>query len=686
MFSPHRDTAIAAGLVSSCIHAIAFKPIFSFGLPMGYRTIACQEFDMSFRGNRLLTIAQGLLPLAILVLAVVATDSGIRPRYPDNDMGKDSLPGRKRAQVEAAKQFRVFYQFQFSDKIKESGITFTHHAVDDVTKHMRMGHYDHGSAVAVADVDGDGLYDLYFVNQVGGNELWKNLGGGKFKNITQEAGIALAGRISVAAAFADIDNDGDQDLFVTTVRGGNALFENDGQGHFKDITQEAGLTLIAHSSGAFFFDYDNDGLLDLLVCNVGKYTSDEKGPNGEYVGIPNAFEGHLHPDRYEYPVLYRNLGHNRFRDVTAEVGLSPHGWCGDATFSDLNGDGWPDIFFLNMQGHSHYYENQGGKKFVEKTDQYFPITPWGAMGIKFFDYDNDGLMDLFIVDMHSDMSDEPGPENEKKKSNITWTDSYIQGAKSDSIWGNALYHNLGQGKFDEVSDRLGAETYWPWGPSVGDLNADGWDDIFIASGMSYPYRYGINSLLLNDRGKKFDDAEFILGIEPRKSLYTPWFEINCSDQQEREAQEKLESKVCVGQSGKSIVMAPRSSRSSVIFDLDNDGDLDIVTNDFNSEPQVLVSNLAQHKKIHWLKILLQGTLSNRNGLGATVRVRAGGQTYTKYNDGKSGYLAQSVLPLYFGLGDAAKIDRVEVDWPSGRKQVLTTGIEENLTLRIAEPN
>ena len=111
-----------------------------------------------------------------------------------------------------------------------------------------------------------------------------------------------------------------------------------------------------------------------------------------------------------------------------------------------------------------------------------------------------------------------------------------------------------------------------------------------------------------------------------------------------------------------------------------------MTNDFNSEPQVLVSNLAQHKKIHWLKIMLQGTLSNRNGLGATVRVRAGGQTYTKYNDGKSGYLAQSVLPLYFGLGDAAKIDRVEVDWPSGRKQVLTTGIEENLTLRIAEPN
>jgi len=382
-------------------------------------------------------------------------------------------------------------------------------------------------------------------------------------------------------------------------------------------------------------------------------------------------------------VLYKNLGNHHFKNVTTEVGLHPHGWCGDATFADVNGDGWPDIYFLNMQGHNHFYENEGGKRFVEKTEQYFPKTPWGAMGLKFFDYDNDGRMDLFIVDMHSDMSQEPGPENEKLKSTIAWDDSYIQGTKSDYIWGNALYHNLGNGKFEEVSDRMGVETYWPWGPSIGDVNADGWDDIFIASGMSYPYRYGINSLLLNERGEKFDDAEFVLGIEPRKNLYTPWFEIDCSDPKERAAQEKLSSKVCVGQSGKSVIMAPRSSRSSVIFDLDNDGDLDIVTNDFNSEPQILVSNLAQKKKIHWIKINLHGTTSNRGGLGATVRVYAGGRTYTKYNDGKSGYLAQSVLPLYFGLGEIEKIDRIEVDWPSGRKQTVN-GVTENQTVEITE--
>jgi enediyne biosynthesis protein E4 len=625
-----------------------------------------------------------LLVTVLLVPSAVAQNSAPKPRYPREDAGADSLPARKRTQLATVHQFQVFYQFQFSDKQKESGITFVHRAVDDVTKYMRMGHYDHGSGVAVADVDGDGLYDIYFVNQVGGNQLWKNLGNGKFKDITQEAGVAVPGRVSVAAAFADIDNDGDQDLFVTTVRGGNVLFENDGHGHFKDITHDAGVGLAAHSSGAFFFDYDNDGLLDLLVCNVGKYTTEEKGPNGEYVGVPNAFSGHLYPDRYEYPVLYHNLGHNHFEDVTAEVGLKPQGWCGEASFADVNGDGWPDIFFLNMQGHNHYYENEAGKKFVEKTSQYFPKTPWGAMGIKFFDFDNDGRVDLFIDDMHSDMSEEAEPENEKLKSTITWTDSYIQGTKSDYIWGNALYHNLGDGKFEEVSDRLGVETYWPWGMSVGDVNADGWEDIFIASGMSYPYRYGINSMLLNNRGQKFLDAEFLLGIEPRQSLYTPWFEIDCSDPNERQSQEQLDSKVCAGQTGKSVVMAPKSSRSSVMFDLDDDGDLDIVTNDFNSEPQVLISNLAQRKPIHWIKIMLSGTTSNRNGLGASVRVQAGGKIYTHYNDGKSGYLAQSALPLYFGLGDATRIDRVEVDWPSGKKQVVTTGLDINHTLQITE--
>jgi enediyne biosynthesis protein E4 len=132
-------------------------------------------------------------------------------------------------------------------------------------------------------------------------------------------------------------------------------------------------------------------------------------------------------------------------------------------------------------------------------------------------------------------------------------------------------------------------------------------------------------------------------------------------------------------------MATLGSRSAVIFDVDGDGDLDIVTNEFNAEPQVLISDLSNRRAVHWFGVLLIGTASNRNGLGAAVRVSSGGRVVTQWNDGKSGYLSQSVLPLYFGLDEATGIDRVEVDWPTGRKQVITDGLRANTTLRVTEP-
>ena len=631
----------------------------------------------------------GLLGLRGLYVVLVASAiacgrqgpaAPVQLRTPNPDVGVDTLASRQKAQREAVNRSQVPHDFQFSDKLEASGITFVQRIVEDAGKHYKAVHYDHGTGVAVADVDGDGLYDIYFVNQVGGSELWKNAGGGRFQNITREAAVALADRIGVAASFADTDNDGDEDLFVTTVRGGNALFENDGKGHFRDITKEAGLDLGSHSSGAVFFDYDNDGLVDLLVCNVGRYTNDQKGPDGAFVGLTDAFMGHLHPDRSEYPVLYRNLGHNRFRDVTAELGLRPTGWGGDAAVADLNGDGWPDLFVLNMQGHGHYFENARGRAFVDRTAEYFPRTPWGAMGIKFFDFDNDGRPDLFITDMHSDMFENSPPEREKEKAPVHPPKEILGGESGTFVFGNAFFHNLGNGRFEEVSDRINAENYWPWGPSVGDVNADGWDDVFIASSMNYPHRYGINSLLLNDKGAKFVDAEFALGIEPRRGgrTHTPWFELDC-------LQEGMGSDLCRGQRGRIVVMAPLGSRSSAIFDLDGDGDLDIVTNDFNSAPMVLVSDLTGRRPIRWIQIALIGTTSNHDGLGAIVRVHAGGRVYTRYHDGKSGYLSQSALPLYFGLGDAERIERIEVDWPSGRKQVETQQLDVNRTRKIVEP-
>jgi hypothetical protein len=617
--------------------------------------------------------------LAWAAWAGVVPDSRKKVRMPAVDIGVQSLAARKAAQEKTVQDFKVFYDFQFSDKQPESGITFLHRVTDDSGKFYKPNHYDHGNGIAVADVDGDGLPDIYFVNQIGGNELWKNLGNGKFRNITESAGVGVKDRISVTASFADIDNDGDPDLYVTTVRGGNVLFENDGKGHFKDISKESGLDYVGHSSGAVFFDYDNDGLLDLFLVNVGKYTTEERGRGGYFIGFSDAFSGHLKPERTEKSRLFHNVGHNHFVDVTDEMGVPYTGWSGDATFTDFDGDGFPDLYVLNMQGDNHYLENQKGKKFVDKTEEHFPKTPWGAMGVKFFDYDNDGKMDLLVTDMHSDMSEEVDPEREKLKSRMQWTDAFLQGG-SNNIFGNAFWHNLGGGRFEEISDKVGVENYWPWGVSVGDFNADGWDDVLITASMCFPFRYGINSLLLNNRGERFLDAEFLLGIEPRRGgkTATPWFDVDCGT-------EGAGRPVCRDESGPITVLGNLGTRSSVALDIDNDGDLDIVTNEFGAVPQVLISNLAQRKSIHYLKVRLTGTVSNRDGLGATVKVQAGNRNYTKYNDGKSGYLSQSSLPLYFGLGDAKSVDRIEVLWPSGRKSLLEKGTAINKTLEITEP-
>ena len=628
------------------------------------------ELPKSFTGDGSMSLIRVVF-CAVLMLPLLGAQqpSGepveIRPvRFPDPDVGVLSLEIRQRTQLAGADSIPVEHGFQFTDRVDESGITFVQRVTEDNTVNMKPVHYDHGNGMAVADVDGDGLVDLYFLTQLGGNELWKNLGDGRFRNVTERAGVALADRIGVSAAFADYDNDGDQDLFATTVRGGNALFRNDGTGRFTDVTERAGVAYSGHSSSVTFFDYDRDGLLDCFVTNVGSYTIEKQGPGPYWIGRVDAFVGHKYPERTETSILYRNLGDGRFEDVSKATGLVDTGWAGDATFSDLNRDGWPDLYVLNMQGADHYYENQGGKRFEEKTAALFPRTPWGAMGVKFFDYDGDGLMDLYLTDMHSDMIEHIGPDREHLKARIPQDDP------SRFVSGNAFYVNRGEGRFEEVSDAIGVENYWPWGVSVDDLNADGRDDLFVASSMSYPFRYGINSVFLND-GTRFHAAEFILGVEPRKGgqTHVPWFELDCSGADR-------EHERCEGQSGRIEIHGTLGTRASVLLDLDGDGDLDVVTNEFGARPQVLISDLAQKRKINFLQVRLVGDESNRDGLGATIKVTAGERTLVKRHDGKSGYLTQSALPVYFGLG-ADVASQIEIEWPSGVVQTVTDGIVAN---------
>jgi hypothetical protein len=216
---------------------------------------------------------------------------------------------------------------------------------------------------------------------------------------------------------------------------------------------------------------------------------------------------------------------------------------------------------------------------------------------------------------------------------------------------------------------------------VGDLNADGFQDAFVTLSMNYPFRYQTNTVLINDRAERFRPAEFILGVEPRQNRKTaqPWFDLDCPG-------EHAGHKLCAGAGDRRVqVWSAVGSRASVILDLDNDGDLDIVTNEFNAEPLVLVSDLAQSANdLNWLAVRLIGSQSNRGGLGARVTVKAGAAAYRQVLDGKSGYLSQSLTPLYFGLGDAAAVDELQVEWPSGRRQSVTVeGIDR--LLEITEP-
>ncbi len=604
-----------------------------------------------------------------------------------------ALEENRTRQLEAAKGWRTFHDFQFTDRRAESGITFEHQPVDDAAKNYLAVHYDHGNGLAAADVDGDGRTDLYFVNQLGASQLWRNLGGGRFEDITAQAGVGLADKIGVAAAFADLDNDGLPDLLVTSVRTGNSLFRNLGGGKFQDITAASGLNAgrPTHSSGVVFFDFDRDGLLDVFVTNVGSYTRNEKGRGGFYLGRPDAFQGWQFPARSEQSVLYRNQGGGKFEDVSRKMGLEHRGWSGDATFCDLNQDGYPDLYVLSMSGEDKFYENDRGQRFVDKTAAYFPRTPWGAMGVKFFDYNLDGLMDLYVTDMHSDMTTAQikagdrdfSPGFEKQKSDVWCSAEWSPLAKQSStncILGNAFYQNLGNGRFTEVSGKLGTETYWPWGVTVADLNADGYEDVFVTAGMGYPLRYAVNSVLLNEDGQRFVDSEFVVGVEPRKDyrIEKEFFTLDASGADRRHPLSR-------GREGLLSVLGATSSRGSVAFDLDEDGDLDLVTGDWNDRPMVLVSDLAAKKSVRYLAVKLVGTTSNRDGLGATVTVVSGAKSYTRYHDGKTGYLAQGLLPLYFGLGEGAQVDRVEVLWPSGKRQSVTEGLAVNTRLTVTEP-
>ncbi len=572
----------------------------------------------------------------------------------------------------------------FTHVLKQSGIDFTHTFIDRETGTVwKLNQYDHGSGVLVADVNQDGRDDLYFLNFIGDNGLWVNRGDGAFEDVTQGAGVAMSTVISVGGAFGDYDNDGDPDLYVTSYRGGNRLFRNRGDATFEDVTSGAGVGYSGHSSGATWFDYDNNGKLDLYVANIGAFTIDTIAEQaGYFVGFFLPFPDMARTydkNRGEKNLLFRNLGEGKFVEVAGKVGVATGGWNGDCAVTDIDGDGWQDLYVTDMFGPDSMYRNRGNGAFEDITADTFERTSWGAVGSCFFDANNDGRPDLYVVDMHSDMwmsQNWKGSLQKMEDATNRHTSSFAkakyptpfgpQGGDRDIagdfskiphpdvLYGNSFFLNRAGDQWPELSDRANLETFWPWAVVAGDLDDDGWQDIFVASGMGYPYYYWANQLFRNRSDNGFEDMAQKWGIEP----------VPGGRYLNREIQG---TPMC------------RSSRSAAFLDYDGDGDLDIVVANFNHAPYLLQNNQSSGNH---LNLKLVGRTINRDAVGTRVELFAGDLHQVQWVTGASGYLSQSTLNLHFGLGARKGVDRLVVHWARGKTQTIKAPpIDRLLVLR-----
>ena len=589
----------------------------------------------------------------------------------------------------------------FRDVAAESGCLNVHQPcrLSDKFDHLMPWLSAVGAAAAAADFDQDGWTDLYVLNSARGapNRLFRNLGDGRFLDVAAQAGIALGNQEGACmdAVFGDLDNDGDQDLYVVRWGAPNLLFANRGDGTFVDRTAEAGVGFWGYPNAVVAFDYDRDGLLDLYVGNYFSETVEDPA-TGERVrnDLWNPVttrvlhETFINAQNGGRNVLYRNLGGGRFADVTVDCGLLQTGWTLDVGAGDLNNDGWPDLYVANDYGADGLYLSTGAEedppRFVRSDDPGghpgIGRDWWKGMNVDMADVDGNGLLDIYVSNILV--------PKQMAEGNMLWL-----GYPDPDRPGRIRYENhaSGTGTIDGG---------WGWGAKFGDFNNDGLVDIFAASG-------------------------FISGADPRRNY---WFALQELTSQHRDNITDTGNWRAVGdldlaghqadrlfmQTGRAggpgpgaggkrplprfVEMAarcgiadPRDGRGAALLDFDRDGDLDIYLANQNAPGCLYRNGLiepggpAAATGSRWLSLHLIGDpglpvpasgrslASSRDAVGARVEIWADRACRLFELGGANGFASQSESVIHCGLGDLAAVDSLAVGWPSGRREIVPGG-------------
>ena len=510
---------------------------------------------------------------------------------------------------------------RFDDVTKQVGVNFVHLKGNKGVANIMD---EAGPGVCVFDYDGDGWPDIYFVSArdlygrglKARNALYRNTRDGTFTDVTDKAGVPGTG-YGLGCTVGDYDNDGHPDLYVMQY-GPNVLYRNNGNGTFTDVTAKGHVEGTDFGTrlhlGATFFDYDRDGKLDLYT---GGYV--DFGPEVKQTCIIADAESSCPPGEYRGSpdVLYHNNGDGTFTNVTKQSKIyQPNGKNLSVLASDYDNDGWPDLFVANDGMEIYLYHNNQDGTFTESgLLAGVGLTEDGgtmaAMCLSIADYDNDGLLDVYV----SDFQDMP----------------------------HHLWHNSGGGLFEESSRKAGIATitarFLSFGGGFIDFDNDGWADLFIANGHVYQ---GVENSTVKGHYKQIN----LLFHNNRDGTFT--------------------DVTAEAQASGTGFLTPHLGRGVAFADLFNDGHEDIVVGN-NDDVQSILRNRGGGRN-HFVSVRLVGTTSNRDALGSRIRVKAGGIAQLREVAAGGSYLAQSELRQHFGLGSATAIDSIEVTWPTGRKQ------------------